>query len=127
MDISSRREWSKKSVQQGRSTFGARSVLPVREHGKWARTPLAAFFNIPTLYIGVTSDLIKRCWEHRTSSTVGFTKKHGVHQLVYYELHQDMYSAITREKQLKKWNRKWKLRLIEEHNPQWHDLWNEIV
>ena len=80
-----------------------------------------------TLYIGVTSDLIKRCWEHRTSSTVGFTKKHGVPQLVYYELHQDMYSAITREKQLKKWNRKWKLRLIEEHNPQWHDLWEEIV
>ena len=80
-----------------------------------------------TLYIGVTSDLIKRCWEHRTASTVGFTKKYGVHQLVYYELHQDMYSAITREKQLKKWSRTWKLRLIEEHNPHWNDLWDEIV
>ncbi len=80
-----------------------------------------------TLYIGVTSDLIKRCWEHRTGSTVGFTKKYGVHQLVYYELHQGMYSAISREKQLKKWKRAWKLRLIEEQNPKWHDLWDEIV
>ncbi len=80
-----------------------------------------------TLYIGVTSDLIKRFWEHRTGATVGFTKTYGVHQLVYYELHQDMYSAITREKQLKTWNRTWKLRLIEEHNPQWNDLWDEIV
>ncbi|MEC4679942.1 MAG: GIY-YIG nuclease family protein [Nitrospirota bacterium] len=80
-----------------------------------------------TLYLGVTSDLIKRCWEHRIGATVGFTKKYGVHQLVYYELHQDMYSAITREKQLKKWNRTWKLRRIEQHNPQWHDLWDEIV
>ena len=80
-----------------------------------------------TLYIGVTSDLIKRCWEHRTGATVGFTKKYEVHQLVYYELHQNMYSAITREKQLKKWSRKWKLGLIEEHNPQWNDLWDEIV
>jgi putative endonuclease len=80
-----------------------------------------------TLYIGVTSDLVKRCWEHRNASTVEFTKKYGVHQLVYYELHQDMYSAITREKQLKKWSRTWKLRLIEEHNPQWHDLWDAIV
>ena len=80
-----------------------------------------------TLYIGVTSDLIQRCWEHQTGSTVGFTKKYGVRQLVYYELHQDMYSAIAREKQLKKWKRAWKLRLIEQHNPQWHDLWDGIV
>ncbi len=80
-----------------------------------------------TLYIGVTSDLIKRCWEHRSESTEGFTKKYEVHNLVYYELHQDMSSAITREKQLKKWKRAWKLGLIEEHNPQWHDLWDEIV
>ncbi len=80
-----------------------------------------------TLYIGVTSDLIKRCWEHRTEATEGFTKKYEVHNLVYYELHQDMSSAITREKQLKKWKRPWKLRLIEERNPQWHDLWDEIV
>jgi putative endonuclease len=58
---------------------------------------------------------------------VGFTKKYGVHQLVYYELHQGMYSAISREKQLKKWKRAWKLRLIEEQNPKWHDLWDEIV
>ncbi len=75
----------------------------------------------------MTSDLVKRCWEHRATLTVGFTKKYGGHQLVYYELHQDMHAAITREKQLKKWNRTWKLRLIEERNPQWHDLWDEIV
>ena len=80
-----------------------------------------------TLYIGVTSDLVKRCWEYRNASTVGFTKKYRVHQLVYYELHQDMYAAITLEKQLKKWSRTWKLRLREEHNPHWSDLWDEIV
>jgi putative endonuclease len=80
-----------------------------------------------TLYVGVTSDLVKRGWEHRTNAVDGFTKKYGVHALVYYELHENMISAITREKQLKKWNRAWKLRLIEERNPEWHDLWREIL
>jgi putative endonuclease len=80
-----------------------------------------------TLYIGVTSDLIKRVWEHKNSVGEGFTKKYAVHCLVYFEMHGDMVSAITREKQLKKWNRAWKLRLIEEHNPEWRDLWEEIV
>jgi putative endonuclease len=80
-----------------------------------------------TLYVGVTSDLVKRGWEHRTNAVDGFTKKYGVHALVYYELHENMISAITREKQLKKWNRAWKLRLIEERNPEWHDLWQEIL
>ena len=80
-----------------------------------------------TLYVGVTSDLVKRGWEHRTNAVDGFTKKYGVHALVYYELHENMISAITREKQLKKWNRAWKLRLIEERNPEWHDLWQETL
>ncbi|MBI2088919.1 MAG: GIY-YIG nuclease family protein [Deltaproteobacteria bacterium] len=80
-----------------------------------------------TLYIGVTSDLPKRAWEHRKNLVEGFTKRYGVHRLVYYETHADMVSAITREKQLKKWRRGWKLRLIEGRNPQWRDLWEEIL
>ena len=80
-----------------------------------------------TIYIGVTSDLVKRAWEHRNDSLNGFTKRYGVHRLVYYELHADMLAAITREKQLKKWNRAWKLELIEEKNPEWKDLGDEIV
>ena len=80
-----------------------------------------------TLYIGVTSDLFRRVWEHKNDLIEGFTRKYGVHQLVYYEMHTDMLAAITREKQLKKWNRAWKLELIEEKNPQWKDLWGEIL
>ena len=80
-----------------------------------------------TLYIGVTSDLVKRGWEHRTDVVEGFTKRYGVHTLVYFEVCEDMISAIAREKQLKKWNRAWKLRLIEEHNPAWRDLWADIL
>ncbi|MBI2360465.1 MAG: GIY-YIG nuclease family protein [Deltaproteobacteria bacterium] len=80
-----------------------------------------------TLYIGVTSDLRKRMWEHRNNLVEGFTKRYRVHRLVYYEMHGDMVSAITREKQLKKWRRGWKLRLIERQNPQWGDLWDEIL
>jgi putative endonuclease len=80
-----------------------------------------------TLYIGVTSDLPKRSWEHKNDAIDGFTKTYGVHRLVYYELHSDMLSAITREKQLKKWNRGWKIELIEKANPEWRDLWDEIV
>ena len=80
-----------------------------------------------TLYIGVTSGLVKRVWEHRSGAVPGFTEQHGVHLLVFYELHATMASAIVREKRLKKWNRMWKLRLIEECNPQWRDLWSDIV
>ena len=80
-----------------------------------------------TLYIGVTSDLQKRTWEHKNDLADGFTRKYGVHRLVYYEVHEDMISAITREKQIKKWNRAWKLELIEEQNPRWLDLSEEIV
>lgn len=80
-----------------------------------------------TLYIGVTSDLIRRAWEHRTGELDGFTRKYGVHRLVYFELHQTMGAAIQKEKQLKKWNRSWKLRLIEEMNPEWDDLYQALV
>jgi putative endonuclease len=79
-----------------------------------------------TLYVGVTSDLQKRVCEHKNDFVESFTKRYGVHRLVYYELHADMVSAITREKQLKKWNRAWKLELIEKQNPDWMDLWNQI-
>jgi putative endonuclease len=80
-----------------------------------------------TLYIGVTSNLRQRVWQHRNESTTGFTNKYKVHTLVYYVLHPDMVSAITREKQIKKWNRAWKLELIEEQNPDWKDLWEGII
>jgi putative endonuclease len=80
-----------------------------------------------TLYIGVTSDLVQRVWQHKNDVVDGFTKEYGVHSLVYYELHEDMENAILREKRLKKWNRDWKLRLIEEKNPNWNDLYRSIV
>jgi len=80
-----------------------------------------------TLYIGVTSNLQKRAWEHKNNLVEGFTKRYGVHRLVYYELHIDMAAAITREKQMKKWNRAWKLQLIERQNPDWRDLWEGII
>jgi len=80
-----------------------------------------------TLYIGVTSNLIQRIWQHKNDLVAGFTKKYQVHYLVYYELCNDMLSAITREKQLKKWNRDWKLKLIENTNPSWRDLWEDIA
>ena len=80
-----------------------------------------------TLYIGVTSDLQKRAWEHKNDLVDGFTKRYGIHRLVYYELCEDMMSAIQREKQMKKWYRAWKLELIERHNPDWTDLWEGIV
>ena len=80
-----------------------------------------------TLYVGVTSDLVKRIWEHKQNAVDGFTKKYKVHTLVYYEVHIDMLAAISREKQLKKWRRQWKLELIEDKNPEWNDLWVEII
>ena len=80
-----------------------------------------------TLYVGVTSDLVARAWQHREHVVDGFTKKYGVDQLAWYELHPTMDSAITREKRIKKWNRQWKLELIESVNPYWNDLWSSIV
>jgi putative endonuclease len=80
-----------------------------------------------TLYIGVTSELVKRVWEHKNNMVEGFTKRYNVHRLVWYELHESMESAITREKRLKNWKRKWKLELIERSNPKWLDLYYTIV
>jgi putative endonuclease len=80
-----------------------------------------------TLYIGVTSDLVKRIWEHKNDMVEGFTKRYGVHHLVWYELHENMESAIQREKRLKDWKRAWKLELIESDNPNWKDLYYTIV
>lgn len=87
---------------------------------------LASGYN-GTLYIGVTSHLIQRVWQHKQNLVEGFTKKYGVHFLVYYEMHEEMQAAIQREKQLKKWNRQWKINLIEKMNPAWKDLWEELV
>ena len=80
-----------------------------------------------TLYIGVTSDLVKRVWEHKTKTIKGFTEMYGVDRLVYYETHAEAGNAISREKHMKKWRRAWKIRLIEEMNPNWKDLYDAIV
>jgi putative endonuclease len=80
-----------------------------------------------TLYTGVTSDLVKRTYEHRTHAMPGFASKHRVERLVYYEITNDAYAAITREKQLKSWRRQWKLELINKQNPNWSDLYPVIT
>ena len=80
-----------------------------------------------TLYIGVTSALVQRVWQHKTKAVEGFTTRYGVDQLVYFEAHADAVSAIQREKQLKKWRRAWKIELIEEQNPEWRDQYAEIA
>jgi len=80
-----------------------------------------------TLYIGVTSDLRKRIWQHREGVVEGFTRKYNVKRLVHFELLEHMPAAIARENELKKWKRAWKLQLIEERNPEWADLWGQIV
>ncbi len=79
------------------------------------------------LYIGVTGNLTQRVYQHKQKLVEGFSKKYGVDKLVYYEESGCVYSALTREKQLKKWNRQWKLRLIEEKNPTWQDLYPDLL
>lgn len=79
------------------------------------------------LYIGVTSDLIKRVYEHKNDLTDGFTNKYHIHNLVYFEITEDANCAISREKQLKKWNRTWKIALIEKNNPEWLDLYRDLL
>ena len=79
-----------------------------------------------TLYVGVTSNLPKRIWEHKSKAVEGFTQKHGVDNLVWYELHETMESALSREKNIKFWKRQWKLQAIETMNPEWRDLYEEL-
>ena len=80
-----------------------------------------------TLYVGVTSDLVKRIYEHKHDLADGFTKKYGIKMLVWFEMTNNISVAITREKQIKKWNRLWKLRLVDQSNPEWRDLYYDIV
>ena len=80
-----------------------------------------------TLYVGVTNDLIRRIYEHKTQGIAGFTQKYSVHQLVWFEIHEEIAVAIQREKNIKAWQRAWKIRLIEENNREWRDLYEEIA
>ena len=80
-----------------------------------------------TLYIGITSNLLQRVEQHKSKSIEGFTKKYNVNMLVYYEYTTDPESAIQREKAIKKWNRKWKMKLIEKENPEWKDLSDNLL
>jgi putative endonuclease len=114
-------------------------VIPGREH--FAREPgihnpcvamayyvyLLASKKHGTLYLGVTNDIVRRTYEHRTKAVDGFTKRYGVDKLVWFELYDDMTNAIAREKELKKWRREWKVRLIEAENPDWTDLYPGIA
>ena len=80
-----------------------------------------------TLYVGVTNDLVRRVWEHKNDILEGFTKKYGVHRLVWYEETTDVDVAIQREKQIKKWRRQWKINLIKKENPEWEDLYDRLI
>ena len=80
-----------------------------------------------TIYVGVTNNLVTRAWQHKSDIIKGFSNRYKTHRLVYFEQHTDMQSAIKREKQIKKWNRQWKLKLIEKLNPTWKDLYTDIV
>jgi putative endonuclease len=80
-----------------------------------------------TLYVGVTSDLIQRVWQHKNDAVDGFTKRYGVHTLVWYEVHETMQTAIAREKAIKEWKRAWKIAVIQEMNPTWRDLYEDLL
>ena len=80
-----------------------------------------------TLYVGVTSNLVQRVWQHKNELVEGFTKRYGVHTLVWYEIHEVMESAITREKAVKRWKRDWKIELVQRDNPSWSDLYDDLV
>jgi putative endonuclease len=80
-----------------------------------------------TLYVGVTSDIARRVWQHRSDAVSGFVQDYHVYKLVFIEFHETMADAILREKRIKKWRRAWKLELIERQNPQWHDLYEQVI
>jgi len=102
------------------------SVVDVRMEKQFRVYILASGRN-GTLYVGVTSNLVQRVWQHKEGAVPGFTQKYNVKQLVWYEMHDDAESAILREKRIKKWNREWKIDLIERFNPYWSDLYDEIA
>ena len=95
-----------------------------REHSYWVYILASRLGG--ALYIGVTNDLVRRIYQHRAGLVAGFTKEYSVRRLVYFEPHTDIEEAIRREKRLKRWNRAWKIRLIEERNPNWDDLYSQI-
>ncbi len=88
---------------------------------------MLASHKVGTLYVGVTSDLVRRVYEHKNEFVPGFTKKYGIKQLVYYEVHEDFENALHREKCIKEWRRAWKIQLIEKENPNWDDLYPQII
>lgn len=94
---------------------------------KYSYVYILASARYGTLYIGVTSDLVKRVWEHRLGVVDGFTKQHKISRLVWYETHGDIMEAIKREKQLKKWERAWKVKMISTSNPTWRDLYGDFT
>ena len=94
---------------------------------KYSYVYLLASSRNGSLYVGVTSNLIKRVWEHKNKFVDGFSKKYNIDQLVWFEQHESIESAIIREKQIKKWNRAWKIRKIEAINPYWNDLYLELT
>ncbi len=118
---------------RGNDDFEGLTILETDEGGEaWMTRKQPAVYIMAsqergTLYIGVTGDLKLRVWEHRDGVVEGFTKRYGVKCLVWFEFQPDFPLAIAREKQLKKWNRAWKLKLIEGSNPGWRDLWGEFL
>ncbi len=108
--------------QAGGGTQGWRRVTPEKHPCVY----ILASRRDGTLYVGVTSDLARRIWEHKSDVVGGFTRRYGVHTLVYVEFNDTMERAILREKQIKRWKRAWKLKLIERDNPQWRDLYDDL-
>jgi putative endonuclease len=88
---------------------------------------ILASYKKGTLYVGVTSDLIKRFWQHKTKAIAGFTSNYNVINLIYYEQYTDIQEAILREKRVKRWKRSWKIQLIESLNPEWRDLYGSLL
>ncbi|HJW81462.1 MAG TPA: GIY-YIG nuclease family protein [Acidiferrobacterales bacterium] len=112
------------SLDKRRSRFQCK---PESREGRDAAVCIHAGQSNGTLYVGVTSDLVKRVWQHKNDQAPGFTKRYSVHSLVWYEVHETVESAIKREKALKEWKRAWKLELIEELNPQWQGLYPSLL
>ncbi|PLW68624.1 GIY-YIG nuclease family protein [Pseudohalioglobus lutimaris] len=94
---------------------------------KQAAVYILASRSTGALYIGVTGNLMQRIWHHRNIRAEGFTSRYAVHKLVYFEMHRNVRDALAREKRLKRWHQTWRLRIIEEQNPQWMDLWDQVI